>query len=316
MRQVAPVNKPRTSLRNFYRHRALARAVGCLALVIIGLWWLQYITANHWPVLAGVDNFAYWDAWHGHGLYEPGARIAVATYVYSPAFAQAIWPLTLLPWDLFHVLWIVASVASAVWMVWPMVGLGRWVAMVVFGLFALEARADVFVALSIVLGLRYPAAWAFPLLTKLTPGIGVMWFALRGEWRSFAAALGATVAIVAASFLMAPGLWGDWIQVLAGSAPLAHGEFFGAVVPELWIRVLLGVLLVVIGALRGSPWTLLGAAALMQPDIWPPTLVILAGIPRLSQMVDAMGNTRTGDGRTTPIRLASSTAPGNLLTES
>jgi hypothetical protein len=316
LRQAAPVDKPGISLRGFIRQKALVRAVACLALVIIGTWWLQFIAANHWPVLAGVDNFAYWDAWQGHGLYEPGARVAVATYVYSPAFAEVIWPLTLLPWGLFHALWIVGSVAAVTWMVWPMVGVGRWVAIVVFGLFAIEARADVFVALSIVLGIRYPAAWAFPLLTKVTPGIGVIWFALRGDWRSFVTALGVTLAIVAASFAIAPGLWADWIQVLAGSTPHAHGEFFGAPVPELWVRILLGVLLVVVGALRGSPWTLLGAAALMQPDIWPPTLVIFAGIPRLNRMVEAVADSRAGDGRTTPPRLARLAAPRNAPTES
>ena len=47
-------------------------------------------------------------------------------------------------------------------------------------------------ALAIVLGFRWPAAWAFVLLTKITPGIGLLWFAVRREWRSLAIALGAT----------------------------------------------------------------------------------------------------------------------------
>jgi hypothetical protein len=195
-------------------------------------------------------------------------------------------------------------------MVWPMGGIGRWIAILVFGLFAVEARADVFVALSIVVGIRYPAMWAFPLLTKVTPGIGAMWFAVRGEWRSFATAIGATFAIVAISFAIAPVLWADWLQVLAGSAPHAHGEFFGAPVPSLWVRVILGLLLVAVGALRGSPWTLLVAAALVQPDIWPPVLVILAGIPRMNQMFDMTAVANSADNWESSPGLHVSTTPG------
>ena len=50
-------------------------------------------------------------------------------------------------------------------------------------------------ALAIVLGFRWPATWAFVVLTKLTPGIGALWFALRRQWRSFGIAVGATLAI-------------------------------------------------------------------------------------------------------------------------
>ena len=39
-------------------------------------------------------------------------------------------------------------------------------------------------AVAIVVGFRWPAAWAFVLLTKVTPGIGLLWFVVRREWRS------------------------------------------------------------------------------------------------------------------------------------
>ena len=38
--------------------------------------------------------------------------------------------------------------------------------------------------LAIVAAFRWPALWAFPLLTKVTPGVGVLWFAVRREWRA------------------------------------------------------------------------------------------------------------------------------------
>ena len=43
---------------------------------------------------------------------------------------------------------------------------------------------------AIVLGFRWPFTWAFVLLTKVTPGVGLLWFAVRREWRSLAIALG------------------------------------------------------------------------------------------------------------------------------
>ena len=67
---------------------------------------------------------------------------------------------------------------------------------------------------AMVIGFRYPAAWAFVILTKVTPGIGLLWFVVRREWRQLGIALGATAAIVAVSFVVMPGAWIEWMQVL------------------------------------------------------------------------------------------------------
>ena len=53
--------------------------------------------------------------------------------------------------------------------------------------------------------------------SKVTPGIGLLWFLLRREWRSLAIALGTTLAIVVGSFLLAPSAWFDWYSFLRGS---------------------------------------------------------------------------------------------------
>ena len=45
------------------------------------------------------DAHAYWTAWQG-GMYDTPWLVNGA-YSYSPAFAQLIWPLTLLPWPVF-----------------------------------------------------------------------------------------------------------------------------------------------------------------------------------------------------------------------
>ena len=61
-------------------------------------------------------------------------------------------------------------------------------------------NVSLLLAAAIVLGFRWPAAWSIVLLTKITPGIGLLWFAVRREWRSLAIALGATAVIAAVSF--------------------------------------------------------------------------------------------------------------------
>ena len=53
-----------------------------------------------------------------------------------------------------------------------------------------------------MLGFRYPWTWGFVLLTKVTPGIGLLWFAVRREWRALAIALGVTGVIVAVSLVL------------------------------------------------------------------------------------------------------------------
>ena len=70
--------------------------------------------------------------------------------------------------------------------------------------------------MAIVAGFRYPATWALMLLTKVTPGIGLLWFLVRREWRALAIALGVTAAIVAVSFVLDRSAWEEWIAILRG----------------------------------------------------------------------------------------------------
>ena len=67
-----------------------------------------------------------------------------------------------------------------------------------------HGNVHLWIASAIVLGFRYPWTWAFVLLTKVTPGLGLVWFAARREWRSLAIALGVTAAIVAVSLVARP----------------------------------------------------------------------------------------------------------------
>ena len=81
----------------------------------------------------------------------------------------------------------------------------------------------IFLALVTVFGLRWPWLWSFVLLTKVTPGVGLVWFAVRREWRSLWIALGVTALIALPTVVLYPQLWADWIRVVTDAGPGAGG---------------------------------------------------------------------------------------------
>ncbi len=91
-----------------------------------------------------------------------------------------------------------------------------------------HGNIDLFIAAAVALGFRYPWTWGFVLLTKVTPGVGLLWFAVRREWRSLLIALGVTGTIVAVSVAVNPQLWQEWFAFLARRA----GRWDGGAVPD------------------------------------------------------------------------------------
>src|SRR6476619_5349199 len=137
--------------------------------------------------LYSIDN-PYWLA---HGT--------MGSFVYSPIAARLFQFDALLPFWQFLWLW----------------GRRRWLWILAFPPVALElyhGNVHLLIAAAIALGFRYPAAWAFVLVTKVTPGVGLLWFAVRREWRNLAIALVVTAALVAVSLAFDFRLWQDWIQ--------------------------------------------------------------------------------------------------------
>ena len=159
------------------------------------------IQGIHPWTFVGIDARAYW----GVDLAHPYASSGVgeySTYLYSPAFAQFLSPAYGLSFDVFFVLWTIASIAVLYWLVrpWP------WALLILFLPWTYElfvGQVHLFIAAAIVVGFRYPAVWAFNVLTKVTPGVGLLWFAVRREWRPLAIALVTTAAI--AADLVRPG---------------------------------------------------------------------------------------------------------------
>jgi hypothetical protein len=132
-------------------------------------------------------------------------------------------------------------------------------------------------AAAINLGFRFPWTWALMLLTKVTPGIGLLWFAVRREWRALGIALGATAAIVVVSYLVAPDLWRQWVDLLTVQSGGDVPELAAVRVP-LVVRVVIAAVIVAWGAWTDRPWVLPIAVLLAQPVIWVASLSILVGI--------------------------------------
>jgi hypothetical protein len=249
------------------------------ALVVAGIAYIALVWLRVAPYAAPVPEYGpmfdargFWIAWEG-GLYDIPWRTNEA-YVYSPAFAQVLWPLTLLPWPVFAGLWTLAAIGCLFWMRVP------W--MIAFpGVIddILRGNIHVFLATAIWLGFRYPGTWAFGILTKVTPGIGLVWFAIRREWRALTWALGVTAAIVAASFVFSASLWLEWIGLLAENA----GETARIqVIPlPLLVRLPIAAILVGIGAWTNRAWLVPIGVMVGLPNVWTSSTALLAAVPAL-----------------------------------
>ncbi len=139
-----------------------------------------------------------------------------------------------------------------------------------------HANIHLWIAAAIALGFRYPWTWGFVLLTKVTPGIGLLWFAVRREWRALAIALGVTGVIVAVSLVLEPncGRLDRLHRLDAGRRPVAQ---FNIPIP-LWLRLPAAAALVVWGGLTDRRWTVAVAATLALPVLWVSGFAICAAL--------------------------------------
>lgn len=217
----------------------------------------------------GHDARAYWAA-PLDDPYEPGSVGQESAYLYSPAFLVALSPLRALSWPLFLGLWTAGLLAALMWLARPLLFLPLLLLALpeIWG-----GNITILLAAAIVLGFSRPFSWAFPLLTKVTPGIGVLWFAVRREWRDLGVAIAATVGIIAAVALITPGLWADWFQLLLSST--GSSTVPGSVPIPLLARLPFAVALIVFAAWRGQRWLLPFGVLLAMPVIWWGSLALL-----------------------------------------
>ena len=254
-------------------------------LATFGLaWCLALLMVGFVAVLGGIDSpdaRAYWQTANGP-LYVPGMALNQANYIYPPPFAQLLAPLAGQPWSRFSATWSALMFAAFVWLLWPLRPSLRLPCLIAIAPLAVLGNAQPVVGVALVLGLRYPAVWAFPILTKVTPIVGLLWFAVRREWGSLGAALLATAAVAAVSFAIAPDAWGQWADaILADREHLGGETMFWA--PPLPIRTALAALLVIWGARTDRAWALAPALLFANPDIVTVTFGVLAAVPRLAE---------------------------------
>jgi hypothetical protein len=198
---------------------------------------------------------------------------SIGAYPYSPAFATLVYPLNLLPWPLFVGAWTALLIGA----VWLLTGRELFLFGMVIG--ALEiagGNISLLLAVAIVWGFRWPWTWAFVILTKITPGIGLLWFALRREWRSLGIAVGATALVVALSFVVMPGNWFAWVDLLFANA--GKGGTWASIPIPLWLRLPAGLLLIAWGAPRDQRWVVPVGAMLALPALWYGSLSMLLGV--------------------------------------
>lgn len=227
----------------------------------------------------GQDAHAYWLAGQGELTYDrrPGQ---IDAYLYSPAFLALIRPLTMLPWPLFLPVWICLEATLLVWLLRPLQT--RWSVPVFLWCTSelVVGNIYIFLAGAAVIGMRKPVAWSFPILTKITAGVGLLWFAARGDWRGLLQGIGGTSLIVMVFYALNPAQWHAWLQFLIehrDGTPDSQASFL--------LRCMLAVALVVVGARKQWPWLIAPAMVLASPvlvGLIP--LTMLAAIPRLARL--------------------------------
>ncbi len=226
------------------------------------------------------DLFIWIDAvaWRSLDVANPyasaqGAIDRIGAFLYPPPAVFVFAPLAWLPWSVFAPLFLGLNLAAVV----LVTGRRAAVALLAFPPILLEllnGNIHLLMAAAIWLGFRWPAAWAFVLLTKVTPGVGVLWFAFRREWRSFAIALAVTGVICLMTFIAVPALWLEWFGLMVGATPRP------SLLPPLVVRVPVAVALIWFAARTDRAWLVPVACLVAMPTLWiQSTALLLASFP-------------------------------------
>lgn len=248
-------------------------------LIVSGLLFGVYLFAVVGPQVqsVGFDAYAYWSV----SLDDPYATPVgqLGAFPYTPVAARLFAAAGALAWPTFLWLWLAVLLGTAVWLG----GWRWWLAVLAFPPVALDlyhGNIHLLMAAAIALGFRYPAAWAFVLVTKVTPGVGLLWFAVRREWRNLAIACGLTAAIVAVSLMVDARLWATWLENAVGGT-LREGAAQSQIDIPLLIRLPIAAALVIWGARTDRSWTVPVSAALALPVLWLSGFAILAALPAI-----------------------------------
>ncbi len=218
---------------------------------------LAGITASAVPA---IDARMYFDT----GVADPytGSILGAPNYTYTPVLTQLLEPFRFLGWDAFRTLWVFAGYAALAYLVGPWLGILLVIAYFPPLVWEFDVgNVNLFIGVAIWAAFRFPALWAIPILLKPPLAIGLLWFAIRGDWRALGTAVGTTVAVAAASFVIAPQLWLDYVNAIPGFVDTA------TTVPSVWwpLRLVVATLLIAWGARNAQHWTVALGAIMAHP---------------------------------------------------
>lgn len=275
--------------------RAWLREHEGLAVIALGALLLVAIAQLREPAVPWLtwDSHVYWQASLSNDLYANALVGEIGAFLYSPAFAQLIAPAGLLPWPVFLFGWAMLSIAVAVALCAEPVARHRWLWLPLATLAFLDIGAgnvNVLLAGAIVLGFRWAGAWSFLILTKVTPGVALLWFAVRREWSSLATAFGVTALVVGISAVFEVSAWLDWVTMLLGQG--TPHELSGDIAIPAHVRFPVALVLVIWGALGDRRWVVPIACLLLMPVIWPNTLALLLASATLAVTAPEAGPVR------------------------
>ena len=288
------------------RTRGLGRVAdlaGLAMLATVGAYY-AYLSIGHPPP----DALIFWSAAQQPSFYadvwaytdQSGGG---SLYVYPPPLAQI---LRIVPWGIWVFLWIwmlflAFWAATRQWSI-PTFVISTTLAVTVgFGFvlanpatLTLVGNPQIAIAAVCVLGFRWPALWAFPILTKLSPGIGLLWFAARREWRSLAIGTGATLAVMIISVIVGPRDWLDFIRFatlnFGTPPPIPYVP-----IPFL-IRLPIAAALIIWGARTDRRWTVPVAVAwsmiALYESSWVTILLAVLPLVGVRRLLTQNGGTR------------------------
>jgi hypothetical protein len=209
------------------------------------------------------------DAWCYYGFNQAQPWDPNFCFLYSPPVEMVMTVIrAAMPFEVFTFLLRSAEMALLILVSGPAVGLTLFIPAVLIELNA--ANVNLLLVGAVLVGFRYPWAWAFIALTKVTPGIGMLWFAVRREWRNFAIALGTTLLVAAASWILAPDMWRQYLDTLRGAPDISIWRIE-------W-RLPLAALVVIWGARKDHRWALIVALFLALPRWYYLSPVVLVGL--------------------------------------
>ena len=135
-----------------------------------------------------------------------------------------------------------------------------------------------------MIGFRYPVAWAFPLLTKVAPGIGLLWFVVRREWRNLAIALDRDRSPWPPSRpSLAPRSGMTGTTCCGAASPTARSVEGAYLAIPVWARLPFAVAIIVWGARTDRHWTVPVGILLAMPILWINVFTLLVAVVPLRE---------------------------------